>query len=90
MEVAAHITVSGVVQGVGFRFFVYNRAVRLGLKGYVSNLYNGDVKIVVEGERSLVEELIKEVKIGPRTAHVTDVTVEWKNVEHKYNDFSIE
>jgi acylphosphatase len=89
MEVAAHIIVSGMVQGVGFRFFVYNRATRLGLKGFVSNLYNGNVEIIVEGERSLVQELIKEVNVGPRAAHVTDVKVEWKTIEYKYSTFTI-
>jgi acylphosphatase len=90
MEVGAYILVSGMVQGVGFRFFVYNRATRLGLTGYVRNLYNGNVEIFVEGERSLVEELIKEVKVGPRAAHVSDVKIEWKNCEHKYDNFTIE
>ena len=89
MEVGAHIIVSGMVQGVGFRYFVYHRATRFGLKGYVDNLYNGDVEIEVEGERSLIEEIIKEMKVGPRAAHVTDVKIEWKNSESKYKRFDI-
>ena len=90
MEAGAHIIVSGMVQGVGFRYFVYDRAVRLSLNGYVKNLYNGDVEIEVEGERSLIEELLKEVKIGPRAAHVTDVKIEWKKAEEHFHEFHIQ
>lgn len=90
MEVGAYMVLSGVVQGVGLRFFVYRCATRLGLKGYVSNLYNGDVEIEVEGERSLVEEFIKEVKVGPRAAHISNVSIKWKNASHSYNNFHIQ
>ena len=43
MEAGAHIIVAGIVQGVGFRYFVYNCAARLGINGYVSNMHNGNV-----------------------------------------------
>lgn len=89
METGACITVSGYVQGVGFRYFVFDRASRLGLPGYVKNLYNGDVEICVEGDRSLIEELIAEVKVGPRSADVTDVRVDWKTPEHQFRRFEI-
>lgn len=89
MIVGAHIIVQGMVQGVGFRYFVYSRAVRAGLEGYVQNLYNGEVEIEVEGDRSLIEELIKEVKIGPRASGVTNVKVDWKNPEHRFRGFDI-
>jgi acylphosphatase len=89
MEVGAHIVVCGMVQGVGFRYFVYDRAIRLGMKGFVNNRYNGDVEIEAEGDRSLIEELIKEVKIGPRSASVTDVKVIWKKNEQRFHRFEI-
>jgi acylphosphatase len=89
MEVGAQITVSGLVQGVGFRYFVHRHASRLGLKGFVRNLYNGDVEIEVEGDRSLIEELIKEVRVGPRAAGVRDVSVKWVEFQQKYYDFGV-
>lgn len=89
MQVAAHIVIRGVVQGVGFRYFVYRVAVRFGLGGWVRNLYNGDVELLAEGERSLVEELIKDVTIGPRSAHVKDLTIEWQNSTGTYSSFEI-
>lgn len=89
MDIGANIIVKGLVQGVGFRYFVYYRAVRLNLTGYVKNLFNGDVEIDVEGDRSSIEELIKEVKVGPRFAEVKDVIVRWKNIENFYKGFEI-
>jgi acylphosphatase len=72
------MVVEGLVQGVGFRWFVARHAQALGLHGYVANLYTGNVEIEAEGERSIVEQLIKEVKIGPRSGHVADLHVEWR------------
>ncbi|RMD90943.1 MAG: acylphosphatase [Calditrichaeota bacterium] len=90
MEVCAKIIVKGFVQGVGFRWFVYKIATDLNLKGYVKNLYNGDVEIEVEGERGQIEELIKQVKVGPPLSRVTDVRIEWKKCNYKYTTFKIE
>ena len=89
MECGAHILVSGMVQGVGFRYFVYDRAAALGLTGYVRNLYTGEVEIETEGDRSLIEELIKEVKVGPRAARVADLKVDWKTPERHFRHFEI-
>ena len=80
MQTRAHIVVEGMVQGVGFRWFVARHAEALGVRGYAKNLFDGNVEVVAEGDRSLVEELIKELKIGPRSAHVSNVKIEWKEV----------
>ena len=90
MDSCAHIIVKGLVQGVGFRYFVYSRATAIGLNGYVKNNYDGSVEIDAEGDRSLIEELIREVKVGPRSAQVTDVTIQWKQPQHLYKEFTIQ
>jgi Acylphosphatases len=77
MKVRVHVVVSGLVQGVGYRYFVYHKAINLTLTGYVRNLYSGDVEIEAEGDRSLVEEFMKQIKVGPRAAHVADMKIEW-------------
>ena len=77
VQVRAHIIVEGMVQGVGFRWFVGRAADKLGLRGFVRNLYNGSVEIEAEGDRSAVEELVGEVRIGPRAAQVTNLRLEW-------------
>jgi acylphosphatase len=89
MNVRANLLVSGLVQGVGFRYFVLHHATNLGLTGFVRNNYSGEVEIEVEGDRSLIEELIKEVKVGPRSAHVGNLQIEWlKNIK-SYQNFEI-
>ena len=78
MDAAVHIVVEGLVQGVGYRWFVARMAEALGLSGYVQNLYDGTVEVQAQGERSLLEELIRDLKAGPRSAHVSDMKIEWK------------
>ena len=89
MDAGASIIVSGMVQGVGFRYYVFNHASRMGLTGFVKNLYNGDVQIEAEGDRSLIEDLIHEMKIGPRAAHVSDVRVDWRKPVYQFQRFEI-
>jgi len=89
MEIRAHVLVSGLVQGVGYRYFVFDRAVSLGLVGYVRNIFSGEVEIEIEGDRSLIEEFIKEVKVGPRVAHVKDLKIEWLKCAKFYKSFEI-
>ena len=89
MDAAVHMVVEGLVQGVGFRWFVARQANMLGLRGFVENKYNGTVEIVAEGERSLLEDLVKQVRLGPRSAQVTDVVLEWKNPTNHFTHFQI-
>ena len=89
MRVRVHIVVEGMVQGVGFRWFVLRQAQALGLNGFVRNLYDGSVEIEAEGDRSAVESLIAEVKVGPRSAHVGDLRITWKEPEHTFESFHI-
>jgi acylphosphatase len=89
MDIHASITVYGLVQGVGYRWFANRRAVQLGLKGFVQNSYDGTVYIEVEGDRSLVEELINHLKLGPRSAQVKDLHIDWSNPKNMFLGFSI-
>ena len=86
---AVSIIVTGLVQGVGYRYFVHRQASRLGVKGFVQNLYNGDVEIEAEGERDALEVLIRELRVGPRAAHVTDVRVTWKEPRFLFPSFFV-
>ncbi len=58
----ATIIVNGVVQGVGFRYFVLRNANALGLKGYTKNLFTGEVLTEVEGEEGNDSRVDKKVK----------------------------
>lgn len=77
MDASVHIIVEGLVQGVGYRWFVARRAEALGIKGFARNLYDGTVEVRAAGDRSLIEEFIGELKVGPRAAHVTNMKIEW-------------
>ena len=82
------ITVQGVVQGVGFRPFVYRLASRLGLDGTVRNDRTG-VVIDVEGEAASLEIFLRAlVAEAPPLAHITRVATEGKAVQH-YTSFAI-
>jgi acylphosphatase len=89
MDVRVHLFVSGLVQGVGFRYFAYQKAINLDLSGYVRNVFSGDVEIEAEGDRSLIEDFINDLKIGPRAAHVADVKVEWIKCTGKKSSFEV-
>jgi hydrogenase maturation protein HypF len=70
-----HISVKGVVQGVGFRPFIYQLATRHNLKGWVCNT-SGDVKIEVEGEARDIEQFLLGLsKEAPPLSHIEDITV---------------
>lgn len=66
-------TVHGRVQGVGFRWFVRNRAARLGLVGWVANDSSGSVRIVAEGDGTQIDEMAAELRQGPPGATVDRV-----------------
>jgi len=89
MDVRTHIEVRGLVQGVGFRWYVQRKAAGLGLSGWVRNNVDGSVEIQVQGDRSLVAELIDAVKVGPRSAQVTDVMVEMVDPVYPHEPFHI-
>jgi acylphosphatase len=86
----AHLIISGLVQGVGYRYYTMACARRRALSGWVRNLDSGQVEAVVEGEEGLICDLIKELRIGPRMAAVNDVTVEWEEYVGQFQDFIIE
>ena len=65
-----HVRVTGVVQGVGFRWFVRERARRLGLAGWVRNLPDGSVEVLAKGDEGQLDLLRGELRRGPRGAAV--------------------
>jgi acylphosphatase len=76
-----------MVQGVGYRYFVRNTATSLGVGGYVRNLPDGSVEVVAEGDRSVVNLLIDELRIGPRHAAVRGLDVEWEEPTKDFAGF---
>ncbi len=85
----AEIIAKGKVQGVGFRNYVYTNAIDLDLKGYTFNLKNGNVLTLVEGEKEIIEKLIKFIKKGNTLSIVEEVDVTWNSPTGEYHDFIV-
>ncbi|WP_294883868.1 acylphosphatase [uncultured Gilliamella sp.] len=84
------IRVCGRVQGVGFRFFTYQQATKLGLVGYVKNLDNGDVEILIQGDSISIAKLIQWFEQGgPASARITAINVTELIPEKQLNAFNI-
>jgi hydrogenase maturation protein HypF len=90
MNKRATIHVTGIVQGVGFRPFVYRIAKSLSLLGYVQNLGDAGVEITVEGEESRIQELIQNIRNEPPSiSRVDTLDVEWTNPQRMFKEFQI-
>lgn len=84
-----HAIVHGMVQGVGFRFFVIRRAQNLGLTGWVRNLGHDKVETVAEGLKDALNAFLDELKVGPISARVNKVDVEWQKPTHEFIRFDV-
>ncbi len=76
MKVARRYVIAGRVQGVGFRWFTHDAAAREGLHGWVRNLADGGVEVVVEGEQAAIDALEAAVRRGPSSARVEQFDTE--------------
>lgn len=81
------LTIKGRVQNVGFRYSTKEKAIQLGIKGFVKNLANGNVYCEAEGELSQITEFIAWCKKGPGWATVIEV---FKTEQPLYNYVSFE
>ena len=77
MKQAAVIIVHGSVQGVGFRYFVKQKADLLGITGFVKNQYDGSVYIEAEGEKDPIHEFINICKQGPYYARIDSADIQF-------------
>ena len=82
-----HAIVEGRVQGVSFRYFVSEQAHFLGIMGWVRNRTDGSVEVMVEGPRSQLELLLDELSVGPHSASVSEVQVEWLEATGEFSSF---
>jgi acylphosphatase len=76
--------ISGIVQGVGFRYFVLDVAGRLNLSGYTRNLRDGRVEVYAVGTSEQLARLRNALERGPRGASVSEVTEESATIEPQY------
>ncbi|MBI2767891.1 MAG: acylphosphatase [Chloroflexi bacterium] len=76
MALQARLTITGRVQGVGYRDWAMTMARRLGLAGWVRNCTDGSVEALVVGDDQAVGEMIDACRRGPTMARVDNVDIE--------------
>ena len=86
----ATVHVKGIVQGVGFRPFIYNLAVENDLTGYVVNVGDAGVKIVAEGTQKNISEFLNKIKQNkPVLARIESMDVQWVSTKSVHKSFVI-
>lgn len=84
----AHIFYLGMVQGVGFRYTVHRLAHGLKLKGWVRNLSDGQVEILVEGPKEKIEQLLGNIE-RHFDAYIKEKQVSYQEKNSEFNEFQI-
>lgn len=84
-----HAYVRGRVQSVGFRYFVIDHALSLGLRGYARNERDGSVEVLAQGPRPALERLVTLLRQGPPAADVTDVRITWGQPTQHLSGFHV-
>jgi len=84
-----YISIGGRVHGVGFRYFVLQKAHEFHVLGWVKNTPDGKVEIEVEGNSSNLESFIGWIKIGPSRAIINSISVTEITPLRNFTNFSI-
>lgn len=88
-RIGIHVYISGRVQGVNYRYSTVHQAQKLGLTGWVKNLYDGRVEALFEGEEELVDKMLSWCYQGPPMAYVTNVETFKKEYSGQYQAFTV-
>jgi len=84
------VVVSGRVQGVGYRYFVRDAALRRRIRGWVRNNPDGTVSLAAAGERGELEEFLEEIRAdGDACIRVRDISVAWTVATQEWQGFEI-
>ena len=84
-----HLIIHGYVQGVFFRASTRDKAVSLGMKGWVRNLHDGSVEAVFEGNIEKLHEAVQWCYNGPPGARVTKIDEKWNDYTGEYSSFDV-
>ncbi len=87
--VEAHVFISGRVQGVFYRASTRDKAVELGLSGWVRNLPDGRVEALFQGDEEKVKEMIAWCERGPSYSSVSNIDVEFGEVSDLMQGFEV-
>ena len=84
-----HIVITGRVQGVGFRYWLYKAAVRNNINGWVKNKISGEVEALLIGDDVEIDNLIRLCEKGPLSSKVTKIKVQNYQKEFLKKSFDI-
>ena len=83
------IVVSGLVQQVGFRYFVYQTAVKFNLTGWVRNCFDGTVELEVQGDETVISKFIDALRKGNRFSRVDNIAPNLIDIKQNEKSFKI-
>ena len=84
-----HLLIFGKVQGVGFRYWLYAKAIKKNIRGWVKNKTTGEVEALLIGNNEDVNEIIKQCEKGPHSSNVTQVRIQNYKQEYSKKSFDI-
>ena len=83
------LLIFGKVQGVGFRYWLYEKAIKKNIRGWVKNTIQGQVEALLIGDNENVNNLIKQCKQGPHSSNVIQVKIQDYKQEYSKKSFDI-
>lgn len=83
------IKITGRVQGVGFRYFVHQKANKMGIKGWVKNTIDQSVLVLAQGNETDLKTFIDFLRIGPTLSRVDKISNIKMNLHKELNSFDI-
>ena len=84
-----HLVILGKVQGVGFRYWMQDLAIKNNISGWVKNKMSGNVEALIVGQKKEIQELIKLCDIGPDSAIVDRVQINDYDKDYSKEGFDI-
>ena len=84
-----HLLIFGKVQGVGFRYWLYVKAIKKNIRGWVKNKITGEVEALLIGDYEDVKEVTKQCEQGPHSSNVTQIKIQDYEKEYSKKSFEI-
>lgn len=84
------ITIIGIVQGVGFRPFLFNLANSFKLKGYILNRGNAGVRLVLQGNSQYIKKFLEDIELKkPKISFIEDISIKFLDFQEEFNELEI-
>ena len=87
----AEINITGIVQGVGFRPFLYNLARSLNINGYILNRGNAGVRLVLQGPSQILKQFLEEIELKkPKISYIENIEVNYLENSQEFKTLKIQ